>query len=307
MQYRVGLFLLLGGLVVACDKAPDAQDLAAAASADQSKTLRADKLKTKSSHGLKKSPGGKSAAQKTRTSAATKQAVKRAVGRRWATLSAHDKSLLGKSQFGIYAALKDGPAPHIHDTPPADPPPNKPCKDCGSKKDYPSDPCGDERDVLKDLQRKLILMGVARDHLHKIKQGLVDMEFYGGVANLVADIVTTTTTLVTAGGGAALGKAAGKALAGIAISQIQTAIVDAVVDALPAPFDAAVEGKLTEAGIDAIIAGLTAKIKKASAAKLKAINALNACQTNYSQALKQIDADNKAVDECRVASPTYCL
>lgn len=302
------LALAAVGLTVGCEEAaeqPAAQALRAPGKAPTQTGSRTGGSKSKTP--IKAAPGGKSSAKSTKINAATKRLVQQKVQAQWSKLSSTDKHKLGKSMWGLHAAMKDSPVPHVTLHPPADPPPKKPCKDCGDKKGYPSDPCQGKRDDLEDLMQDAILKGLVVNTLQAMKQGLVDMQFYGGVADLVANIATTTLTLVTAGGGAALGRAAAKALAGIALDQVQSAIVDAIAGALPPPLDAAVQGELSIALLDKLIGAAEDALKAANDKKTKAIIDLNKCQADYSASLKQIDKDNKTVESCRTANPAYCL
>lgn len=303
MQGKWIAVVLVGLCVGACDDAAEHSEQAMVAKGATPARTGANTSKV----AMKSARGGKSAAKSTPIDARTKREVERRVKARWGKLSSHEKTQLSRSLWRLHAALKDGPAPHLTTEPPRDPPAQQPCKDCGKKKAYPSDPCQAKRDELEELMEDAILKGLVVDTLQALKQGLVDMAFYGGVANLIADITSTAVTLATAGGGAALGRAATKALAGIALDQIKSAVVDAIADALPPPLDAAVQGELTMALLDKLIGAAEDALKEANAKKTKAIKDLNECQANYSAALKQIDSDNAAVESCRTGNPAYCL
>jgi hypothetical protein len=240
--------------------------------------------------------------------AKTKAELTRRITAAYGHMGTADRVAMSQSLWGLYQVLRDpGPVPHVTPRPPVEPPAEIPCADCGKRQAYPADPCAGLRAELKDILRQQILKGLIVDQLQKVLQALADMEFYGGVADLVGNIVTTTTGLVTAGAGGALGKAAVNALKGIAMDQIKGAIVDALSGALPPPLDNMSGGNLTATGINGIIGALTAQISALNAQKIAKINALNACTASYSATLKTIDKSNAAVIDCMRAKPNYCL
>ncbi|MBX3230256.1 MAG: hypothetical protein KIT84_24510 [Labilithrix sp.] len=239
---------------------------------------------------------------------ATKRELTRRLTTSYEHMPADKKQALARSTWGLYQAIRDpGPVPHVTPGPPVDPPKPAACTDCGTRQAYPADPCQGLRDELKEIMRQQILKGVIVNQLQSVLQALADMAFYGGVADLVANVVTTTAGLVTAGAGGALGKAAVNVLKGIAMDQIKSAITDALAGALPAPLDSAVSGNLTEAGLNGIISALTSQISALNAQKVAKINALNACAASYSASLKTIDANNAKVVDCMSKTPNYCL
>jgi hypothetical protein len=227
---------------------------------------------------------------------------------RWAAMGSSQKHQLGHALWGLYPALKDtAPAPHQATVVVQDPPAKQPCVPCGSPKGYPSDPCASIRSDLKQLMKDAILKGIIRDAIQALKQGLVDLQFWGGVADLIGNIVTTTTSLATAGTGGAFGKAAVGALKGIAMSEIKAAIVDQAAGMLPPPLDSAVSGELTTAVLDQILAAANRAVIDANKAKNAKLAQLQKCQSNYAATLKQIDSSNQSVTSCRQKNPGYCL
>jgi hypothetical protein len=259
-----------------------------------------------------KAPGGAKGITRgdprTPLSPQTRAEVHKRVQASYAKLSAHERAQLDASIWGLHVALRDSsPAPHLPLSPPADPPPQKPCKACGSTQAYPSDPCALLRADLRKLSDDAILKGLVRDALQAAKQSLVDLEFYGGVADLVVDIVTTTANLATAGAGGTLGKAATSALKGIAMNQIQGAIMGGVTAMLPPPLDAAVSGELTSALVDQLLAAANKSVVDANKKKNAKMAELQKCQAGYSATLKAIDASNAGVLQCKKANPAYCL
>lgn len=223
-------------------------------------------------------------------------------------MTTRDRGHLDASLWGLHVALRDAsPAPYLPLSPPADPPPQKPCKSCGATQAYPADPCGALRGDLRKLSEDAILKGLVRDALQSGKQALVDLEFYGGVADLVADVVTTTAGLATAGAGGTLGKAATSALKGIAMDQIKGAILGGVSEMLPPPLDAAVSGELTAALVDQLLAAANKATVEANQKKNTKMAELQKCQSGYSAALKAINSSNAAVLQCKKDNPTYCL
>ena len=288
----VGVGVLLVGLAIAAAGPADAQ----------SKTGAAAPARTTAT------AGALSANAKKPIDAKTKAELTRRITTAYEHMGTADRVAMSQSLWGLYQTLRDaGPVPHVTPRPPVEPPAQIPCVDCGKRQAYPADPCAGLRGELKDILRQQILKGVIVDQLQKVLQALADMEFYGGVADLVGNIVTTTTGLVTAGAGGALGKAAVNALKGIAMDQIKGAIVDALSGALPAPLDNMTAGNLTATGINGIIAALTAQISALNAQKVAKINALNACAKSYSATLKAIDTSNAAVIDCMRSKPNYCL
>lgn len=223
-------------------------------------------------------------------------------------LSPHDKAQLGRALWGLRVVLRDrSPAPHVTLVPPTDPPAQATCRACGSVQAYPGDPCAGLRADLRKLSDDAVLKGLVSQALLAVKQTLVDLEFYGGVADLVADVVSTTSGLLTAGAGGALGKAATSALKELALDQVRAALLDAVAGTLPPPLDSAVSGQLDAALVDALISAADKAAAEANKKKNDKLGELQRCQASYGAALKTIDAANAAVVECRKASPAYCL
>lgn len=245
---------------------------------------------------------------KTKIDAKTHLAVERVLTNALGKLAPADRTKLGNALFGLYITHGDSsPHPHITLTPPADPPLAKACKDCGKFQALPADPCAGLRADLKKLKDDEILKGVIADVLQLAKQGLVDLQFYGGIADLVSDIVTTTLSLVTAGTGGGLSKAALGVLKGLAMDQVKGSLTDAAAGMLPPPLDSAVSGELSVAALDALIASANAAIVAAAKAWSAKMAEYQKCSANYAAALKTANAANAAVAACRKAEPAYCL
>jgi len=171
--------------------------------------------------------------------------ITRAVTLAYNRLSDREKQALATSLWHVWVAIEDtSPAPYVDPVPPAE---ENACVDCGRYQSYPNDPCRAIRQEMQDITDSILMLGVAIDAMQMLKQAFVDAEFYGGVAQLVADVVTTSISLATAGTGAVFSRAATKALAGIATSQIRQSMTSALVDALPEPFASYVDGTLTQA------------------------------------------------------------
>lgn len=238
----------------------------------------------------------------------TKTELTRRMTLSWNGMTAANRLARGQALWGLYRGLADpGPVPHITPRPPVEPPATTPCTDCGKRKAIPNDPCDGLRARLKDLLRQQESKGLVVDLLQAMIQGLVDMEFYGGVADLVVNMTTTAVGLATAGGGAALGRAAATALKNIAVDQIKGAILDALAGALPPPLDSAVSGQLTQAGLSALIANLVAQLKVLDAEKVKVIDDLNKCAATYKADVLAIETGNATVINCRRTTPNFCL
>lgn len=232
--------------------------------------------------------------------------LERTVTAAYNALSAREKQALQNELWGLYLVIQDrSPAPFLHPGPPG---PEKACVACGSFTPYPDDPCDSVRDELKELMEKAIMLGIIRDTVQKLKQAFVDAAFYGGVAQLVADIVSTTVTLATAGTGAGFSRAAAKALAGIAVDQIRGAVIDAITGSLPGPLAAAVNGQLTEAAVDQLLKATNDAAVAANKDKNAKILELQACQKSYNTKLQEVEAANQKYWECREANwGNFCL
>ncbi|GAB5519431.1 MAG: hypothetical protein RhofKO_16820 [Rhodothermales bacterium] len=243
------------------------------------------------------------AAQRTNDRAKNHQVsadITRAVTTAYNRLSAREKQALSESLWGLWVAIEDeSPAPFLHLSPPGE---VKACVACGGFQGYPDDPCDGLRDELDELMERAILLGVVRDALQSIKQAFVDAEFYGGVAQLIADVVSTTVTVATAGTGAAFSRAAAKALAGIAVDQVKGSIMDALVGALPEPLASTVDGSLSEAAVDQLLGAMNKQVVAANNAKTAKILELQKCQKGYTQTLQDIEAANQKAWQCREAN-----
>ncbi|MCA9641506.1 MAG: hypothetical protein H6718_35455 [Polyangiaceae bacterium] len=294
----IGLLLVGSGMLIGCSKAESSS-----LGTKQTETLA---MASSPAHAATtKSPGKTPGRGKSADSQKTLDAAKRAL--QHASLTKTQKQEMADALILLVASYNDkNPDPWGPKLPPQDPAPDEACKDCGTVKALPGDPCGDKRNRLQELRDQIAVFEGIRTILTHVQTAKANFEFYAGVADAIANVVSATSSLVTAGGGAALTAAARKILTGIAQDQLQAYITDLIADSLPAPLDSAVSGSLNDDALEGIQGGITKALKPLYAEKNRLNGELSKCVAGYQAALRTAAAANDAVVACWKANPAYC-
>ncbi|MEZ4370103.1 MAG: hypothetical protein R3B07_04730 [Polyangiaceae bacterium] len=295
----IGMTLLFvgSGLLFGCSKA-ESSSLAV----EQTEALA---MTSTPAHATAKAPGKTPSKGKSANSQKTYDAAQRALGR--ATFTKTQKQEMADALILLVASYNDkNPDPWGPKMPPQDPAPDEACKDCGSVKALPSDPCGDIRNQLQEIRDKIAVFEAIVTILTQVQTAKANFEFYAGVADAITNVVSATSSLVTAGGGAALTAAARKILSGIAKDQLQSYITDLIADSLPAPLDSMVSGSLTDDTLEAIQGGIAKALKPLYNEKNRLNGELSKCVAGYQASLRTAAAANDAVVACWKANPAYC-
>jgi len=222
-------------------------------------------------------------------------------------LNQRQKAKLGESIWILYLATS-GEEPILPNANrfPAPPPPGKKCQNCGDLQAFPANPCSSLQDEYKALTELWAVLDMVRGTLEQLQQVQGDIEFYSGIADYVSTAVTAYTTVTTAGMGGVFSKAALAKAKSMAVDQVQSMAMDALLANIPAPYDQMVQGDLTGAALTSILAEINKKLTETQIRKQQLISKINACMTGYNATLASIKANNEKVIKCRLTNGAYC-